>query len=98
MPGLRLGTGTLNTDSRKRSVEVWSKVSEQTNGVASGVGFRLNGETTSMGTRKPTPIGSRYWPLPDSAKAGRVGEGARGMYSPAGRIGGGGGGRRAQRP
>src|SRR2546421_8009875 len=50
---LRLGTATRKRRSRKRSVEVWSKRSEQTKPP------RLNGDTTIIGTRKPRPIGPR---------------------------------------
>ena len=45
------GAVTPNRSSRKRSWEVWSKVCEQIRPP------RLNGESTSSGTRKPSPIG-----------------------------------------
>ena len=42
---------TPNRRSRKRSVEVWSNSSEHTYPPA------LHGETTSVGTRNPSPAG-----------------------------------------
>src|ERR1700740_79808 len=48
---LRLGTVTPNRVSRKRSVEVWSKVSLHTRPPT------VNGESTSIGTRNPRPTG-----------------------------------------
>ena len=47
----RFGTSTPKRVSRNRSIEVWSNRSEFTHPP------RLNGETTSMGTRNPSPIG-----------------------------------------
>ena len=46
-----LGAVTPNRSSRNRSCEVWSKTSEAT------WPPRLNGETTSIGTRTPSPMG-----------------------------------------
>src|ERR1700682_6061187 len=57
--GSWLGMGTPNRASRKRSREVWSNVSEETMGGPEGVVFRLSGETTSRGKRKPSPHGPR---------------------------------------
>src|SRR5271165_4874539 len=51
LQALRLGTSAPNLVSRKRSREVWSKVSEHRNPPL------LNGESTSSGTLKPSPIG-----------------------------------------
>jgi hypothetical protein len=48
---LRFGTGVPKRVSRKRRVEVWSKVSVATRPP------RLIGESTSIGTRSPRPIG-----------------------------------------
>jgi hypothetical protein len=48
---VRFGTGTPKRVSRKRSIEVWSKISELTQPP------RLHGEITTIGTRKPSPIG-----------------------------------------
>src|SRR5205823_13113007 len=76
---LRFGTGTPKRDSRKRSVEVWSNVPEETKPP------RLNGEMTSIGTRKPSPIGPAIPPADD-------GSGLTVRYSsgvPAGAAGGG---------
>ena len=53
---LRLGTSGPKRVSRKRSIEVWSKVCEHTKPP------RENGEITSIGTRKPSPIGPRMPP------------------------------------
>jgi len=75
----RLGTSAPKRVSRKRSVEVWSKVSEQTNPP------RENGETTSVGTRNPSPIGPR---MPAASEL----SGLAVTYSPvvpAGAVGGG---------
>src|SRR5437588_7900525 len=60
---LRFGTLTRNRVSRNRSVDVWSNVFEQTRPP------RENGETTSIGTRNPSPIGPRI----PSAAAGSLG-------------------------
>ncbi len=65
-----LGAVTPNRASRNRSWEVWSKVSWQTQPPT------LNGETTSIGTRKPRPIG----PATPLASLGR---GLPVRYSPA---------------
>src|ERR1700741_2943640 len=48
---LRLGTSTPNRVSMNRSIDVWSNVSEQTSPP------RVKGETMSIGTRNPRPIG-----------------------------------------
>jgi hypothetical protein len=48
---LSLGASTPNGVSMKRSSEVWSNLSEQTRPPG------LKGDTTSIGTRKPRPIG-----------------------------------------
>src|SRR5579872_5692258 len=47
----RFGTSTPNRVSRNRSIEVWSNRSEHTHPP------RLNGDTTSIGTRNPRPTG-----------------------------------------
>ena len=47
----RFGTSAPKRVSSRRSTDVWSNVVEQTKPP------RLNGETTSIGTRKPSPIG-----------------------------------------
>src|SRR5207302_10487041 len=48
---LRLGTSTPKRVSRKRSVDVWSKVSLHAKPP------RAKGDTTRRGTRKPSPMG-----------------------------------------
>src|SRR4051812_9813882 len=79
---LRLGTSAPNRASRNRRIEVWSKRSEDTKPP------RLNGEITSIGTRKPSPIGPVTGGLPIAVESGAVGAL---MYSPgvpAGAVGG----------
>src|SRR4051812_44048022 len=66
---LRCGTSAPKRVSRKRRIDVWSKRFEHTKPP------RLNGETTSRGTRKPSPIGPRI----PCAAAGRF---ATVTYSP----------------
>ena len=76
---VRFGTSAPNRRSISRSVEVWSKTSWETNPP------RLNGETTSVGTRNPRPIGPATAPASD-------GSGLTVRYSPAvpaGAVGGG---------
>src|SRR5271166_3475869 len=65
---LRFGTSEPKRVSRNRSVEVWSNVSEHTSPPCE------NGETTSIGTRKPRPIGpaTPSAPAAVSAAAGAV--------------------------
>src|SRR5579875_397988 len=81
----RLGTSAPKRASSRRSTEVWSKVSEHTKPP------RLNGETISIGTRKPSPIG----PATPEASAG---SGLTVMYSPAVPGGGTGGGTWSKKP
>src|SRR3954452_13530204 len=50
---VRLGPSAPKRVSMKRSVEVWSNTSDETRPP------RANGETTIVGTRKPSPIGPR---------------------------------------
>src|SRR5437660_11081454 len=76
---LRFGTSAPKRRSMKRSVEVRSKTLEQTKPP------RLNGETTSCGTRNPSPIG----PLIPSAADGSVGTVTYSPAVPAGAVGGG---------
>src|SRR5206468_8934832 len=76
---LKFGTSTPKRRSRNSSVEVRSKVSEQTKPP------RLKGDATSIGTRKPNPIGPR---TPSAAD----GNGSTVTYSPGvpgGAVGGG---------
>src|SRR5215471_6840951 len=75
---LRLGTSAPKRVSRKRSTEVWSKRSDDTNPP------RLNGETISMGTRNPKPIGPVMGGLPTTVGSGTAGAVT---YSPAVPIG-----------
>src|ERR1017187_5042570 len=75
---LRFGTLTRKRVSRKRSVEVWSNVSDETSPP------REKGETTSIGTRKPRPIGPRTpWAATGSVPTVRYSPGV-----PAGAAGG----------
>src|SRR5947209_551405 len=74
---LRFGTSTPNRVSMKRRVDVWSNTSELTSPP------REHGETTMIGTRKPSPIGPRL----RSAADGRV---AAVRNCPLLRFGGGG--------
>src|SRR5450755_3463237 len=71
----RLGTSTPKRVSTNRSIDVWSNMSEHTNPP------RVNGETTSIGTRKPSPIGPA---IPPAA----AGSGDTGTYSPLVPFGG----------
>ena len=64
---LRLGTSAPNRVSRNRSREVWSKRSEDTNPPL------LNGEITSIGTRKPRPMGPRICGEPTTVGSGTAG-------------------------
>src|SRR5213076_2031647 len=76
---LKFVTSTPKRRSRNSSVEVRSKVSEQTKPP------RLKGDATSIGTRKPNPIGPR---TPSAAD----GNGSTVTYSPGvpgGAVGGG---------
>src|ERR1700721_2940550 len=73
------GTVTLKTDAMNSSWDVWSKTSEQTHPPFE------NGETTSMGTLTPSPIGPAMPPAVD-------GRGSTVRYSPgvpSGAVGGG---------
>src|SRR5436309_2444132 len=81
----RFGTSAPKRVSRKRSVEVWSKVSEQTKPP------REKGETTSIGTRKPRPIGPRI-PFASSGSVPTV------RYSPGVPGGATGGGTWSKKP
>jgi hypothetical protein len=72
---LRFGTSTPKRVSRKRSVEVWSNVSEHTSPP------RENGDTTSIGTRKPRPTGPRM----PAAALGSVARGQKLALRPLGR-------------
>src|SRR5579863_141311 len=68
----RLGTSAPKRVSRNRRTDVWSKRSEEIKPP------RLNGETISMGTRKPRPIGPVMEPSTEGS-----GTGEAVMYSPA---------------
>src|ERR1700680_4550731 len=70
---LRLGTSAPNLVSRNRNIEVWSKRSDDTKPP------RLNGESRSIGTRKPSPTGPRIGGLPMTVGSGTAGAV---MYSP----------------
>src|SRR5437660_12905750 len=74
---VRFGTSAPKRRSRKRRIDVWSKVSEETSPP------RLKGEITSAGTRKPRPIG----PAIPFAAAGRTCRYSPGV--PGGAVGGG---------
>ena len=74
---LRFGTSAPKRVSRKRSTEVWSKRSDDTNPP------RANGETIGMGTRNPKPIGPVMGGLPNTAGSGTAGAVT---YSPACRL------------
>ena len=82
---LRLGTSGPKRVSRNRSSEVWSKVFEHTKPP------RENGEITSIGTRKPNPIGPRMPPA-------MLGRGSTVRYSPGVPGGGTGGGTWSKKP
>ena len=82
---LRFGTSAPKRRSRKRSSDVWSKVFEHTSPP------RENGETTSIGTRKPRPIGPRMPPA-------MLGSGSTVRYSPGVPGGGTGGGTWSKKP
>ena len=75
-----------NRAANSFSVEVWSNVSEATNSP------RLNGETISIGTRKPSPIGPAMLPAPGTVASGTV------MYSPGVPAGAAGGGTWSKKP
>src|ERR1700757_708435 len=64
---LRLGTSAPKRVSRNRNMEVWSNKSEDTNPP------RLNGEMSSVGTRKPSPIGPLIAGLPITVGSGTGG-------------------------
>src|SRR5437879_6530634 len=63
----KLGTSTPKRVSRNRSTEVWSKSADDTNPPL------LNGEITSIGTRKPNPMGPRMGGLPITVGSGTAG-------------------------
>src|SRR5256885_14258515 len=71
---LRFGTSTAKRVSRNRRMDVWSNRSEDTKPP------RLNGEITSMGTRKPSPMGPLTAGLPITEASGT---GGAVMYSPS---------------
>ncbi len=78
--GLMVGSGTPNTREQNRRTEVWSKTSEQT------YPPRVQGETTIMGTRKPSPMGFPELISPavetvDSPSASEVGGTGGGTWS-----------------
>src|SRR4029077_851478 len=73
LQALRFGTSAPNRVSRNRSTEVWSNRSVATNPP------RLNGEITSIGTRKPSPIGPDIAGLPIDEGSGTA---AAVTYSP----------------
>ena len=77
--GEMLGARTPKRSSKKRSCDVWSNTSDAT------CPPRLNGESTSIGTRKPKPTGPRR-PM---ASAGRFGWLKNSPEVPAGGTGGG---------
>ena len=80
-----LGACTPKRSSRKRSCDVWSKTSDAT------CPPRLKGERTSIGTRKPMPIGPAV-PLASSGSGETV------RYSPAVPSGATGGGTWSKNP
>src|SRR5579863_6001652 len=76
----RFGTSAPKRVSRKRRTDVWSKLSDEMKPP------RLKGETMSIGTRKPRPMGPLMPPRTDES-----GTGVAVMYSPAvpgGAVGG----------
>src|SRR5947209_5885718 len=90
--GLPLAAAHVSTN---RNSDVWSNRSEHTSGAPAGLGFRLNGEITSIGTRKPRPMGSAEVSRPPTVVASCLAVAvmaARFKYSPgvpAGAVGGG---------
>src|SRR5580704_16886432 len=80
---LKLGTSAPKRVSRNRNTEVWSKRSEDTNPP------RLNGETISMGTRKPKPIGPVIAGVPITVGSGTAGAVTYSPGVPGGAVSGG---------
>ena len=80
---LKLGTSAPNRVSKNRSTEVWSNRSDDTNPP------RLNGEITSIGTRKPNPIGPDIAGFPATVGSGTAGAVTYSSSVPAGAVTGG---------
>src|SRR5215472_52195 len=80
---LRFGTSAPKRVSKKRSIEVWSKRSDDANPP------RANGETISMGTRNPNPIGPLIGGLPSTVGSGTGGAVRYSPGVPPGAVGGG---------
>src|SRR3954447_26858183 len=79
----RFGTSAPKRVSRKRSSEVWSKTSDDTNPP------RLNGEITNVGTRKPRPMGPEIGGLPATVGSGTAAAVTYSPGVPAGAVTGG---------
>src|ERR1700682_6748990 len=77
---LKLGTSAPNRASRNRNIDVWSNRSDDTKPP------RLNGEMTSIGTRKPKPMGPRMAGLPTCVGSGTAGAGTVLPGVPAGAV------------